>query len=184
MDNTWEGSFLGTLDTLRPFYGNPSAPRTSVGISQVDAVLLNGVLFALPSGFTADPNGFLDLAALNQGKIVKVTKDQVRYIVNAPGSEKIFGTPFGNVPRNSETGPLLNNVNLGIYKNFKVRENLTIRISMDAFNAFNHPNPSAGFIAGGSTPDSFIEDAGTTFNNYGEIGYARRAIQLGAKIIF
>jgi len=186
MDSTWEGSFIGTLDTFRPFYGNPKAPRTSVGMNQIDAVLLNGALFAVtfPTGFVPDPKGFFDMAALNQGKIVVVSKDQVRYIVNGPGAAQVFGTPFGNVPRNIETGPLLNNVNLGIYKNFKVRENVTIRLSLDAFNAFNHPNPSVGFFAGGSTPDSEVEDAGSSFNQYGEITFARRGIQLGAKIIF
>lgn len=183
MDNTWEGSFIGTLDTLRPFFGNPKAPRDSVGINQVDAALLNGVLFAVPA-FAVDPNGFFDYAALFAGQVKAVSRDQVRYIFNGPGAAKFFGTPFGTVPRNFEAGPILNNVNLGIYKNFRVRENLTFRLSMDMFNVFNHPNPSVGFIAGGSTPDSVIEDAGTTFNRYDEINYARRAIQLGVKIIF
>jgi outer membrane receptor protein involved in Fe transport len=183
MDNTWEGSFIGTLDTFRPFYGNPKAPRNSVAMSQVDAALLNGVLFLVPA-FTPDPKGFFDYASLNLGIIKAVTKDQVRYIINGPGAANIFGTPYGNVGRNVETGPLLNNVNLGIFKNFRVRENVTIRLSLDAFNAFNHPNPSVGFFAGGSTPDSFLEDAGTTFADFSEITFARRGIQLGAKIIF
>jgi len=55
---------------------------------------------------------------------------------------------------------------------------------MDAFNAFNHPNPSVGFIASGATPGNIVENAGVNFNLYGESEYARRAIQLGAKIIF
>jgi hypothetical protein len=171
-DTTWDGTFVG-VDTLRPFFGNPNAPRASVGINQNDAKLIFGAA-------VADPNGFYDLNQLNFGKVVAVTKDQVRYIVNGPGAAKAYG----NVPRNYETGPLLNSINLGIYKNFRVREKLTLRVSMDAFNAFNHPNPSVGFIAGGSTPDAFVENAGVTFNRYDEIAYARRAIQLGVKIIF
>ena len=55
---------------------------------------------------------------------------------------------------------------------------------MDAFNAFNHPNPGIGFLAGGATPGNTVENAGINFNLYGESEYSRRAIQLGAKIIF
>ena len=182
-DVTWDATFIG-VDTNRPFYGNPKAPRESVGISQIDA---NMVFNNPAAGFLVpvqDPNGFYDMAQLNLRKVVTVTKDQVRYIVNGPGAARLFGNPYGNVGRNGEAGPILNNVNLGIYKNFKVRENVTLRLSMDAFNAFNHPNPSVGFIAGGATPGNIVENAGSNFNLYGESEYARRAIQLGVKIIF
>lgn len=176
-DVTWDSTFIGSIETNRPFYGNPKAPRASVGITQVDAAIVFGVPIA-------NPTGFYDFAQLNLSKVVAVTKDQVRYIVNGPGAARLFGNPYGDVGRNGEAGPILNNVNLGIYKNFKVRETVTLRISMDAFNAFNHPNPSAGFIASGSTPGSIVENAGFGFNDYGESEYARRAIQLGIKFIF
>jgi hypothetical protein len=179
-DGFWENAFLG-LDTLRPFYGNPNAPRTSVGISQIDAALI----FGAP---VADANGFYDFAALNQAKVVSVTKDQVRYIFNGPGAAKIFGTPFGNVPRNAETAPTLNNLNLGLFKNFKIRENIKLQLQATMFNALNHPNPAYGFIGSGGngTPQEFIEGAAvsTPFNDYGDITFARRAVQFGVKIIF
>lgn len=180
-DVTWDATFVG-IDTNRPFFGNPKAPRQTVGISQVDAnMVFNTATFPVP---VRDPNGFYDLAALNNRQVVQVSKDQVRYIVNGPGAARLFGKPYGDVPRNYETGPLLNNINLGIYKNFKLRESLTLRVSMDAFNALNHPNPAAGFIASGATPNATVENAGVTFNRYDESEYARRAIQLGVKIIF
>src|SRR5262249_1987947 len=147
-DVTWDATFIG-IDSNRPFYGNPNAPRQSVGISQVDA----HIVFGVP---VADPKGFYDMGALNLGNVVAVSKDAVRYIVNGPGAAQIFGTPYGTVPRNIETGPLLNNVNLGIFKNFRIKEKLTLRLSMDAFNAFNHPNPSVGFIAGGAVPGNIV----------------------------
>jgi len=175
-DVTWDATFVG-VDTNRPFYGNPNAPRQTVGISQVDAA----IVFGVP---VANPNGFYDYAKLNVNQVVAVNKDQVRYIVNGPGAARLFNNPFGTVPRNAETGPMLNSANMGIYKNFRVRENIRLRISMDAFNVFNHPNPAYGFIAGGATPGSTVENAGVNFNLYGESEYARRAIQLGAKIIF
>ncbi|MFL6275039.1 MAG: TonB-dependent receptor domain-containing protein [Blastocatellia bacterium] len=175
-DVTWDATFIG-VDSNRPYYGNPKAPRQSVGISQVDAK----IVFGIP---IADPKGFYDFAQINLGKVVAVTKDQVRYIVNGPGAAQLFNNPYGTVGRNNEAGPILNNLNLGIYKNFKLREKVTFRLSMDAFNAFNHPNPGIGFLAGGATPGAIVENAGINFNLYGESEYSRRAIQLGAKIIF
>jgi outer membrane receptor protein involved in Fe transport len=178
-DVTWDGTFIG-IDSNRPFYGNPKAPRDSVGINQIDAK----IVFGAP---LTDPNGFYDMSQINLSggtKFVAISKDSVRYIVNGPGAAKFFNNPYGTVPRNIETGPLLNNVNLGIYKNFRLRERITLRLSMDAFNAFNHPNPGVGLISGGSTPGSIVENAGVNFNQYTEIEFARRAIQLGGKIIF
>src|SRR5256714_2477785 len=186
-DIAWDQTFIG-VDTNRPLYGNPKAPRETVGISQIDA----NIVFGSP---IQDPNGFYDYAKFNllpvasrtdvsALKAIVTTKDQVRYIINGPGSAKLFNNPYGTVGRNNEAGPLLNNINLGIYKNFRIREKVTFRLSMDAFNAFNHPNPSVGLIASGATPNNIIENAGISFNLYGESEYARRAIQLGAKIIF
>jgi hypothetical protein len=170
-DPTWDSGFLG-LDSLRPFFGNPKAPRNSVGISQIDASLIFGVS-------VKDPNGFYDLVALNKGNTVVVTKDQVRYIYNGPGAAKIFGTPYGNVPRGFETGPIINVFNLGVFKNIRIRENTRLQLRLEAFNAFNHPN--------GGLPNIFVEGAlsgGGPFNDVGEITYGRRVVQIGAKIIF
>jgi hypothetical protein len=171
-DPAWDGGFLG-LDSLRPFYGNPKAPRSSVGISQIDAALIFGADLA-------NPNGFYDLNALNLGNQVVVTKDQVRYIFNGPGAAKIFGNPYGNVSRGAETGPINNNFNLGVFKNIKIKERVRLQLRLEAFNAFNHPN-------GSGTPNIFVEGAlaaGVVFNDVSEITYGRRIVQLGGKIIF
>lgn len=56
------------------------------------------------------------------------------------------------------------------------------------FNALNHPNPGVGFISAfrNGIPNRFIESAGSQdgFNDRGGIGYARRGVQVGAKILF
>lgn len=171
-DQSWDGGFLG-LDSLRPFSGNPKAPRTSVGISQIDANFIYGADIA-------NPNGFYDLNELNLGNQVVVTKDQVRYIYNGPGAAKIFGNPYGNVSRGAETGPINNNFNLGVFKNIKIKERVRLQLRLEAFNAFNHPS-------GGGTPNIFIEGslaAGVVFNDVSEITYNRRIVQIGGKIIF
>jgi hypothetical protein len=180
MDRAWERGFLG-LDTLRPFYGNPNAPRASVGITQLDAALIFGV-------GVADPNGFYSLTELaNNGKVVTVGKDDVRYIYNGPGAARIFGTPYGDVIRGAEQGPRLNNLSLGMAKNTRITETLRLQFRADMFNALNHPNPGVGFIAGGRTGNIFVEGvpaAGVAFNDNGEISFARRAMQFSLKLIF
>ena len=50
------------------------------------------------------------------GEAVTVGSNDVRYIFNGPGATRIFGTPFGTATRNSEIGPRLNNLNLGVFK--------------------------------------------------------------------
>jgi outer membrane receptor protein involved in Fe transport len=167
-DTSWDASFLG-LDTLRPFVGNPKAPRNTVGISQIDASFIFGVPIA-------DPTGFYSFNDLNLGDVTTVTKDQVRYIFNGPGAAKIFNNPYGNAVRGAETGPIFNTMNLSVFKNIRIRERVRLQLRLEAFNAFNHNN--------GGLPDIFIDDAGTTFNDLNEIEYGRRVVQIGAKIIF
>jgi hypothetical protein len=86
-DSTFDVSFFGA-DALRPFTGNGRAPRGSVGISQIDAALLDPFLFGL--GLTvSNPNGLWLLNDLYNGKITTVSKDDVRLVLNGlvlPGS--------------------------------------------------------------------------------------------------
>ena len=46
----------------------------------------------------------------------------------------------GNAGTNIITGPGVNNVDLGIYKNFRLTERFGLQFRFEAFNAFNHPN--------------------------------------------
>jgi hypothetical protein len=177
-DTTFAAGFLGGVDNSRPFVGNPSAPRDQVGISQIDASLIFGV-------DVNNPNGFYSYNELNNtGNAVAVTKDQVRYIVNGPGAAKIFNNPFGTAARNSELGPKLNNLNLGLFKNIKITEKVRFQLRAELFNALNHPNPGVGFLSADAVPDIFVDDAGSTFNRRDEMTLSRRGVQLGAKIIF
>jgi outer membrane receptor protein involved in Fe transport len=178
-DVTFNSSFFGA-DALRPFTGNPKAPRGSVGISQIDAALIFGVP-------VTNANGFLSFNDLNKtGTVKAVTKDDVSLIFNGPGAARIFNNPFGDVGRGSLFGPILNNGNLGVFKHFKIRENVRLRFSLDIFNVFNHKNPGVGFNAGSSLPDQFTEDAGGAdgFFDFGGMTGARRAFQFGLKLLF
>ncbi len=192
-DSSFQSNFVG-LDALRPFTGNPNAPRNTVGITDVDAF----IYFA--ESFVASPTGFYSLAALNNScqpdgtgcNFVPVTPNDVRFIFNGPGAARKFGTPYGNVLRNSERGPALNQLNIGIFKNTKVRENLTVQFRAELFNALNHPNPGFGVAGQDDLPDTVVEDAGlfggagslVGFNDKGAMTLSSRRVQFGIRIIF
>jgi len=167
----------------RPFVGNPNANQQLVGISEIDAAIFYGTDIN-------NQSGFLSLNALNTtGDVVSVTPNDVRFILNLPGAAKIFNTPFGTATRNSLRGPKLNQLNMGLFKNIKVRESLGVQIRAEAFNVLNHPQPGYGVNSNapngfGYLPDFFTEDAGSTFANDQEIEFARRVIQFGVRITF
>jgi hypothetical protein len=167
----------------RPFLTNPNADRRQVGISQVDAFNLGRI------STVTNVNGFISLTALNAtGAIVPVTPSDVKYILNAPGSARIFGSPFGTAGRNIERGPAFNQLNASVFKNIKVFERLTLQLRGEAFNVLNHPTPGIGnAVGGGYLPDILVSDAGvqsSAFGNNDDITYARRVIQVAIRVIF
>ena len=182
-DNAFQSGFIG-LDAIRAFWGNPKAPRNTVGITDVDATLLG---FIGPT-FVASPTGFYSLNAFNQGKgPVAISPSDVRYIFNGPGAARRFGNPYGDVPRNSERGPALNQLNIGLFKNTRITERVRLQLRLEMFNALNHPASGYGIAGGaGALPDTAVEDAGAKdgFNDRGGIAHSARRLQLGARITF
>jgi outer membrane receptor protein involved in Fe transport len=189
-DIGYDDNFVG-LDALRPFVGSLKAPVGQVGINSVDAALAGLVS---PTTHVAE-NIFFSMNDLNLNhSVVVVTPSQVRYIVDGPGAATYFGTPFGTATRGSLKGPTLNNWNLGLFKNIRVRESVSLQLRLEAFNAFNHPNPAVGFnaqtnISGAlPIPNEFVEQAGLSagngFANNSAIEEAAREIQIGIKVIF
>ncbi|HET9529289.1 MAG TPA: TonB-dependent receptor [Blastocatellia bacterium] len=182
-------SYLDQLfgDIFRPFFGNPGAPRTQVGLTQLDAFLL-APFFGIDVPGTS-PNLLYSFNEFNRGNLVTVSPNDVRYIFNGPGAAVRFGTPFGNVPRNYEKGPRLNQLNLGIFKNTRINERVTVQFRTELFNALNHPNPGYGLLGAEAVtfPDNFVEDAGvegTAFGDFTDMTLSRRLIQFGLRIIF
>jgi len=187
-DTSFQSNFVG-LDQLRPFAGNPRAPRTAVGITATDAGL---IFFGAP--IAPSPTGLYSLNALNSpaGNLVPVTFNDVRFIYNGPGAARQFGTPYGDAGRNTERGPALNILNLGIFKNTKIRENVRLQLRAELFNALNHPNPGYGVAFGSDLPDTTIEDAGNTpglgtfnsFNDKRAMSLSSRRVQFGVRLTF
>ncbi|HEY2866290.1 MAG TPA: hypothetical protein VGJ02_04305, partial [Pyrinomonadaceae bacterium] len=158
-----------------------NADIQSVGVSQTDAFLL----FNIP---ISDPNGFWSVNALNTtGDLVPVTPNDVRFIANGPGAAKIFGTPYGSLGRNTERGPIFNQLNFSVFKNINVVERVKVQLRAEMFNALNHPNPGFGVAAGGTLPVTALFNAGAAgaaFHENSDISLANRVIQVGIRIVF
>lgn len=162
-DNAFNGTFTGTLDNLRPFIGNPKAPVTKVGIDAATA----GV---------RSPTGFVDLGELNNGNVVPVTPNDVRFIVNTAVTARMFGSPYGNAGRNSLQGDLVSTGNFGLFKNTRIGEKFNVQFRFEMFNVFNTQNFGV--------PDPFIDDAGSTFADFTQNSGSRRTLQFGIKLQF
>jgi len=83
-------------------------------------------------------------------------------------------------------------LNIGIFKNTKLRENVRLQLRAELFNALNHPNPGFGVAGGDSLPDTTIEDAGNipapaafnAFNDARATSLSSRRIQFGIRLTF
>lgn len=167
----------------RPFVTNPAADRRLVGIIAADAFALFGPCNSLSQ------TTIVSLNAINgSGNCgVTVTPNEVHFVFNGPNAAKFFGTPFGNSTRNSQRGPIFNQLNMSVFKNIKVYERLTLQLRGEAFNVLNHPNPGFGSNSGGYLPSINIGTAGSptgAFGDNGEISLANRIIQVGVRIKF
>ncbi len=167
-DPNFNASFVGADGALRPFAGSNSAPVGAVGIFTGDWYGCDGTAGSpCPTGLT--PTTLLSLNALNTtGANTVVTNNDVRFIANGFFADQVFGTPFGNVARNTLRDARTNIVNFSFFKTFKVKENFKVQWHMTMLNAFNHPNFSS--------VDAFIDDAGLS----GEfLGFANPALTSG-----
>ena len=165
----------------RPFIGNINADERLVAISQPDAALLFGCNLT-------NINAFYSMNEINRnGQCVATTPNDVRFIFNGPGAARIFGTPFGDSPRNYLRGPIFNQLNMSVFKNINIFENLKLQLRAEAFNVLNHPNPGFGIAAGGYLPNINVGAAGSptsAFAEHGDISLANRVIQLGVRVVF
>lgn len=92
--------------------------------------------------------------------------------------------------RNQYRGPHYFDMDLNLFKNFKVGERFNFAIGAQAFNAFNHPNfglPNANFLTGDNTFGVINQMQPTPTSPYGNfLGFdsSPRVLQLSAKIVF
>ena len=92
--------------------------------------------------------------------------------------------------RNQYRGPHYFDMDLNLFKNFKIGERFNFAIGAQAFNVFNHPNfglPNATFFTGDPTFGTITTMQGTPTSPYGNfLGFdsSPRVMQLSAKIVF
>jgi hypothetical protein len=86
-----------------------------------------------------------------------------QFVMN-PNAFTLIGMQLGTVgdaPRGACQGPHYVNGDLGLYKNWHIKERFNLRFSMDFFNAFNHTNFDANSVQGvGSQAGFFYNGSG------------------------
>jgi hypothetical protein len=154
-DSAFIGAFVGA-DTARPFVGNLGAPETAIGAFGGDACAALAVTGSEPVCNPAIAHQLVSVNSLNVNGInsqpVPVTKNQVRFIMNGGAAQTIFGTPFGNMPRNIVQNARTNIANLSVSKNFNIKERASFTFVASCVNVLNHPNFQS--------IDPTVEDAG------------------------
>ncbi len=181
-DVTFMSTFFGNSQ-MRPFNGNPNAPLNTVAITDVDACVFYS--FCGTSGgapiLRTSTTGYFLMSDINRRDasgnriFTPTTPDAVRFIINGPGAAQKFGTPFGNVGRNTFRGDRIETVDFSIFKTFKIRESINLQYRLEMFNALNHP------IFG--IPNSTNLD-NLNFFNFQENSGGRRTISMGLRLRF
>jgi outer membrane receptor protein involved in Fe transport len=164
---------------IRPFAGNPSAPRNSVAISDVDAC----IFYALCGTQGGNPilrrssTGYYLMSDLNLATrtFTPVNPNDVRFVINGPGSAMRFGAPFGTLSRNTESADRIETMDLSIFKTFKITERTNLQYRLQMINALNHP------VFG--IPASISLD-NRNFYNFQETSGGRRVISMSLRFQF
>jgi len=99
-----------------------------------------------------------------------------------------FFTKFSPQNRNQYRGPHFFDVDMALFKNFKIKERLTFAMGLQAFNAFNHPNFALPDNTIGSGTFGLVTGMqGVPTSPYGNfLGFdsSTRVVQLTGKIVF
>jgi hypothetical protein len=125
-----------------------NAPEYANRVPGVDVYRKNAVTGVTVAGTKQwlNPNAFVSVVDPSTGACT--------------GGDSATNCQFGDTGRNSVRGPHYTNSDVYITKTFPIKDNLTLRLDAQMFNAFNHPNfalPSeveAG-VPGGSIPARF-----------------------------
>jgi outer membrane receptor protein involved in Fe transport len=189
-DNQFMVDFISSDSHFRAFEGNPDAPVDRVAITDVDACVFYNYCGSTQVGVNGEgrpitrpnlvrsPTGDYLLNDLNAKEtLTPVSPNDVRFVLNGAGAAMKYGTPFGNVGRNTFRGDRTENVDLSIFKDFRISERVKLRYRLQMLNAFNHPNFGI--------PNSIeLDNAGGLFYNFNENDGGRRTISMGLRISF
>jgi hypothetical protein len=176
-DTAFDAHFIGPYESARPFLLTPSAPVPNVAIYAGDLCSYDGVV-----GCNLNPSTIMSWNVYNvTGTGQTMSASSAHFVVNAPYADSVYGTPWGNVGRNTLRDARTNTANFNIAKNVKVTERVKVEFHTAFLNVFNHPN--FGSV------DSYLDDAGYTseFTGFGIPSLqngGNRTIKFGLKILF
>jgi hypothetical protein len=90
-----------------------------------------------------------------------------------PLTQPLLGN-FGDSGRNQLRLAGVEDADLGVYKDTRVKERVTVQFRWETYNVFNHPNFS-GFVNTLTSPD---------FGTYTSTATGPRTMQFGLKVLF
>jgi carboxypeptidase family protein len=98
------------------------------------------------------------------------------------------GNGYGNVARNHFRGPMYFDTDMSIYKDFKIKERLTLTLGANAYNILNHPNfanPDGNLNDGTfGQIQSTVAAASSPFGNFQSSAASGRILQTNLKLQF
>jgi hypothetical protein len=199
----------GTYDACRPILGDVSAPLNSAGIycdgtvatclATADPVdPLNNT--ALPFGSLAALDGCIGSDSTG-GDCAATPLSSAHWIVNDDTAAAVLGSPFKGAGRNLLRGQPISTVNLGVFKNIKIGERVTLQFQAQAFNLLNTqyrgaPDPVIDDVTLGPPPafnstaynfnggGNNLEGGGNSSANLTYDGIGRRRLLFGLKLLF
>jgi hypothetical protein len=175
-DENFNNSFSSAISTCRPILLNKKAPMQNIAI-------YNGAY----SDGIANPGNYYDLQSwINylEGVVAAPTAvdpSQEHWLYNNRSYAKLVNNPFPGVGRNTLGSQSWNNLDATIYKTTKIKENLSLQLSVSAFNVLNRQYFG--------TFDPEIDDVSFMDKRYcGQNlcsnGGGNRNIELGAHFVF
>ncbi|MGA8344831.1 MAG: hypothetical protein WB781_23065, partial [Candidatus Sulfotelmatobacter sp.] len=145
MKNGWGLNSVTTLQSGQPFHLNynfwDDFSGSGNGFDRPDVV--GPIVY-----HKSNPFDFLDLSSF----AIPCT---VNGVATSAASDCVIGTRhFGNMGRNSLSGPTFKEWNFSVYKKTMLTERLSMKLGVDFFNILNHPNFANPLLP------AFIADAG------------------------
>jgi hypothetical protein len=134
-------------------------PKARVGNSVLKAVLHNWQFSGIASFVSGAPTG-VGLSTVNAVDFAGTASQGARVVVTGnpvlPNGERTFSQHFrtdvfqmpargtvGNAAPTQFRGPGINNWDMALFKDFPIREQMSIQLRVEAYNAFNHTQFSA-----------------------------------------
>jgi hypothetical protein len=178
VDHRLVASFVYNL----PFGSGEKFGSDATGVKEtvIGGWQVNGI-YTWQHGFpltitAADLGGLNDTSGTNRADLVGDPNDvdqSVSQWFNRAAFRQPAAGALGNLGRNTERGPGVNNLDLALFKNFRVTQGVRLQFRLESFNVFNHTQFNA-------------VSTNLAAANFGVVTSARpaRINQLGVKLLF